>query len=63
MGMLHDWASLVVQMVKKMPAIWETQVRSLGQEEPLEKKLASNPLQYSCLKNPRSLAGYSPWGL
>ena len=61
--MLHDWASLVVQMVKKMPAMWETQVRSLGQEEPLEKKLASNPLQYSGLKNPRSLAGYSPWGL
>ena len=59
--MLHDWASLVAQMVKKTRAMWKTQARSLGQEDPLEKELASSPLQY-CLENPRSLAGYSPWG-
>ena len=29
--------SLVAQMVKNLPAVWETQVRSLGQEDPLEK--------------------------
>ena len=29
----------------------ETQVQSLGWEDPLEEELA-NPLQYSCLKNP-----------
>ena len=27
-------------MVKSLPAVWETQVRSLGQEDPLEKEMA-----------------------
>ena len=30
-------ASLVAQMVKDMPAMWETWVQSLGWEDPLEK--------------------------
>ena len=30
------WASLVVQMVKHLPAMQETQVQSLGWEDPLE---------------------------
>ena len=30
-------ASQVAQMVKNLPAMWETQVQSLGQEDPLEK--------------------------
>ena len=30
------WASLVVQMVKNLPAMQETWVRSLGWEDPLE---------------------------
>ena len=34
------WASLVAQMVKNLPAMWETQVQSLGQEDPLEKGMA-----------------------
>ena len=38
-------------MVKSLPAMWETQVRSLGQEDPLEKEMATK-LQYSCLENP-----------
>ena len=33
-------ASLVAQMVKQLPAMWETWVRSLGQEDPLEKEMA-----------------------
>ena len=40
-------ASLVPQMVKNLPAMWETQVRSLGQEDPLEKGIARCPLQFS----------------
>jgi len=28
-------------MVKNLPAKWETQVRSLGQEDPLEKGMAT----------------------
>ena len=37
-----DWASLVVQMVKNLPAMQEIQIRSLGQEDPLEKGLATH---------------------
>ena len=33
----YSWASLVAQLVKNPPAMWETQVRSLGREDPLEK--------------------------
>ena len=32
--------SLVVQLIKNPPAMKETQVRSLGQEDPLEKEIA-----------------------
>ena len=38
-------------MVKHLPTMWETRVRSLRQEDPLEKE-NGNPLQYSCLENP-----------
>ena len=34
--------SLVAHMVKRLPAMLETQVRSLGQEEPLEKEMATH---------------------
>ena len=35
-------ASLVVQMVKNLPTMWETQVRSLGWEDPLKKEMATH---------------------
>ena len=38
----EDWASLVAQTVKNSPAMQETQVQSLGREDPLEKKLATH---------------------
>ena len=43
-----DWASLVAQTVKCLPAMWETRVQSLGQEDPLEKEMAthSSPLAW-----------------
>ena len=34
----YSWVSLVVQLVKNPPAMWETWVPSLGWEEPLEKE-------------------------
>ena len=34
-------ASLVAQTVKNPPAMWETWVQSLGQEDPLEKEMAT----------------------
>ena len=33
---------LVAQTVKRLPAMWETRVRSLGQEDPLEKEMATH---------------------
>ena len=36
------WASLVTQTVKNLPAMQETQVQSLGQEDPLEKGMAAH---------------------
>ena len=45
-GFIHvytcDWTSLVAQMVKCLPAMQETQVRSLGWEDPLEKEMATH---------------------
>ena len=40
--------SLVAQTVKNLPAVQETQVRSLGWEDPLEKRMAIH-------------SSYSPW--
>ena len=36
------FTSLVAQMVKRLPTVWETWVRSLGQEDPLEKEMATH---------------------
>ena len=35
-------ASLVAQMVKRLPAMWETRVQSLGWEDLLEKEMATH---------------------
>ena len=51
-------------MVKNLPAVQETWVRSLGWEAPLEKEM-DNPLQYPLpgkSHGQRSLVGCSPWG-
>ena len=38
----YSWASLVAQQVKIPPAMWETWVRTLGWEDPLEKIKATH---------------------
>ena len=43
--------SLVAQRVKDLPAMQKTEVQPLGRKETLEKGMATNPLQYSCLEN------------
>ena len=35
-------ASLVAKVVKNLPAMWETQVRSLGWEDPMKKGMATH---------------------
>ena len=42
----------MAQLVKNLPAMWETWVRSLGCEDPLEKGRATHSSIYSCLENP-----------
>ena len=39
---IYIWASLVAQMVKNLPAMWETWVRSPGWEEPLQEGMATH---------------------
>ena len=56
-------ASLVAQMVKNLPSMQETQVWSLGREDPLEKGMATPPvflLGWFCRQG--ILVGYLPWG-
>ena len=54
----------MTQMVKNLPAMQETQVQSLGQEDPLEKGMATHSFilawEIPCTEE---LGGpYSPWG-
>ena len=59
---INIFSPLVAQMVKNLPAM-QTGVRSLGQEDPLEKAMTTHS---NCLpagfQGERSPAGYSPWG-
>ena len=49
----YPWASLMAQLVKNPPAMWETWVQSLGCEDPLEKGKATHS---------NILAWRIPWG-
>ena len=55
-------SSLIAQMVKNLPAVQETQVRSLGREDALEKKMAihSSILAWR-IPWTEEPAVYSPW--
>ena len=50
-------ASLVAQLVKNLPAMWETWVQSLGWEDTLEKERLPTLVFW-----PREFHGHSPWG-
>ena len=55
-------ASLMTQTVKNLPAMQETQVQSLGQENPLEKRMDTTPVLFpGKFHGQRSLVGYSSW--
>ena len=51
--------------MKRLPAMHQTGIRSLGGEDPLEKGKAthSSNLAWRASRGQRSLVGYSPWGL
>ena len=62
-NLLYLLTSLVAQMVKRLPTMWETGVRSLGLEDPLEKEMATTPVLLPGKSHGwRSMVGYSPWG-
>ena len=49
-------------MVKTLPAKQETRVRFQGQEDPLEKEMATHSSSLAGKSHgQRGLAGYSPW--
>ena len=56
-------ASLIAQLIKNLPAMQETWVRSLDWEDSLEKEMATH---FSILAwripGTKSPVGYSPWG-
>ena len=54
----HSWASFEAQLVKNLPAMWETRVHSLGWEDPLRRESLPTPVFW-----PGEFHGlYSPWG-
>ena len=57
------WTSLVAQTVKHLPTMRETQVQSMGQEDLLEKEMATQPVFLPEKSHgQKSLVGYRPWG-
>ena len=59
----YSWASLVAQLVKKPPAMWETWVRPLGWEDPWKRKWQPTPVFLPGEPHgQRNLVGYSPQG-
>ena len=55
---LSVWTFLVAQMVKNLPAMQETQVRTLGQEDS-PGEMNGYLLQCACLENPRDGAWWA----
>ena len=63
MGFDESLTSLVAQMVKCLSTMRETQIQSLGWEDPLEKEMAiHSSILPGKSHGQRSLEGYSPWG-
>ena len=53
----------MAQMIKKLPEMQETQVRSLDQDDPLEEGMATHSSILAWrIHGQRSLVGCSPWG-
>ena len=53
----------MAQRLKRLPAMWNTRVLSLGQKDPLEKEMEPTPvLLPGKFYGWRRLVGYSPWG-
>ena len=51
----YPWGSLVAQLVKNLPAMWETRVRSLGWDDPLEEGMVFFPRESPWKEEPGRL--------
>ena len=52
----------MAQMIKHLPTMWETRVRFLGLEDPLEKEWQPTPVLLPGKSHgERNLVDYSPW--
>ena len=61
---LEECKDLFARKVKNLPVMQETQVQTLGGEDPLEKERATHSVFLPGKSHgQRSLASYSPWGL
>ena len=61
--MTYRLPSLIAQLVKNLPAVQETWVRSLGWEDPLEKGMATcSSILAGEFHGQRSLVGCCLWG-
>ena len=62
---MQSRASLMAQKVKCLPAMRETRVRSLGQEDPLEKEMATHssilPWKIPSMEEPDGLQSMGSW--
>ena len=59
----HMKATLVIQTIKNLPAMQQTWVQYLCQEDPLEKRMATHSSILAWrISWTENLAGYSPWG-
>ena len=60
----QSWPSLVTQMVKNLPEVREAQVRSLSQEDPLQKGMATHSSVLAWrIPWAEQLGGQQPMGL
>ena len=56
------WASLVAQVVKNLPAMWETWVQSLGREDPLKEEMSTHSSILAWIIPWTEELGYRLWG-
>ena len=62
-AVIENFDGCLAQTGKCLPAMWETRVRSLSWEDPLEKEMATIPVFLpGKFHGWSSLVGYSPWG-
>ena len=60
---LNSLFYLITQIIRNLPAMWETWIQSMGEEDSLEKEISTHPVFLPRKsQGQRSLMGYSPWG-